>query len=398
MKNVLCALAEPNAHLLRHFFEYGKAHGWQLELCGGEIPPHWSGDGVLTDYLTLPELRRIDRFETTPVISRLLPPGGNIRTVRPDTTLIAAMIVDYFQGKGFTRFAMLAPPASPEEIDGKPRHIQTAVDRALAGRGLTLRLPEFPVTFGPRSDYRERVRKVREFLAATEPPYALILPSPWRLALTYRALAELGLRVPEEVAVLVNTDDWSVTENAIVPTSYIGGEFHELGSKMVELLDRMMSGEPVPETMVYSASAGVVTRSSTDTLAVSDLRLARAVSFLFQNYMNCISIRDAAGVAGVSAGMLIRLFRRQFGTSPLRFLYDIRLNRIRHLLDSSDLTLAEIARQTGYGSDMALSLAFRRETGLSPGAYRNSRRHIRTAIDHSTPDGRRPPRTPEGAN
>ena len=49
---------------------------------------------------------------------------------------------------------------------------------------------------------------------------------------------------------------------------------------------------------------------------------------------------------------------------------------IIHLLDSTDLTLAEIARRCGYGSDMALSLAFRRETGIPPGEYRNSRRHM----------------------
>lgn len=376
MKDVLCALREPNELLLRHIFEYAKAHEWQLELCGETVPPHWTGDGVLTDYLTLPELRRIDRFETTPVVSRVLPPGGNIRTVRPDTTLIATMIADYFEAKGFTRFAMLAPPAYPEEIDGRPRHIQTAMDRVLSARGLTLRLPEFPVMFAPDSDYRERLRKVRGFLAGIERPYALALSSSRLLALTYRALAELGLRVPEEVAVLVNTDNWSITENAIVPTSYIGGEFHELGSKMTGLLDRMMAKEDVPERIVYATSAGVVTRRSTDTLAVADLRLARAVSFLLQNYMNCISIRDAAESAGVSAGMLIRLFRRQFGTSPLRFLQEIRLNRIRNLLDSTNLTLGEIAAQTGYGSDMALSLAFRRETGLAPGQYRDSRRRM----------------------
>ena len=72
--------------------------------------------------------------------------------------------------------------------------------------------------------------------------------------------------------------------------------------------------------------------------------------------------------------------RRQYGElvrpEPSRFLLEIRLNQIRHLLDSTDLTLAEIARRCGYGSDMALSLAFRRETGIPPGEYRNSRRHM----------------------
>ena len=84
----------------------------------------------------------------------------------------------------------------------------------------------------------------------------------------------------------------------------------------------------------------------------------------------------AAGIAGISRGMLIRLFRSHFGKTPGRFLMEIRLNQIRHLLDSTELTLSEIARRCGYGSDMALSLAFRRENGIPPGEFRNSRRHM----------------------
>ncbi|MPM89030.1 HTH-type transcriptional activator RhaS [bioreactor metagenome] len=248
------------------------------------------------------------------------------------------------------------------------------MQQVLAERGAALHLLRTGRLFDFDRDYRERIQELKRFLAGIQRPFALILASSRLLALLYRVLTEMEIRVPEEVAVLANTDDWSVTENAIVPTSYIGGEFQELSSRMLELLDRMMEGERVPEKMVYAVSSGIVSRRSTDTLAVSDLRLARAVSFLLQNYMNCISIRDAAEVAGVSNGMLIRFFRNHFGTSPLRFLNEIRLNRIRHLLDSTDLTLAEIARQTGYGSDMALSLAFRRETGGTPGTYRNSRR------------------------
>ncbi len=375
MKNILCALKEPNEHLLRHIYEFGREHGWQVEVCGAAIPPHWSGDGVLTD-LRLEELTKIDRFEVTPVVSRSLPLGRNVRTVRPDTPLIAAMIADYFLAKGFSRFAMISPEGRAAEIDGKPRSIQTAMRLALAERGITLRFPEFYPNTDTPDYYRGRCRGLGEFFSDIERPFALILSNPRSLALTYRVLSELDFKVPEEVAVLVNTDDQLVTENAIVPTSYIGGEFGELGSKMTELLERMMSGEAVPERMVYAASAGVVTRRSTDTLAVSDLRLARAVSFFLQNYMNFISVEDAAGIAEVSRGMLVRLFQNRFGKSPSRFLLEVRLNQIRHLLDSSDLTLAEIAAQCGYGSDMALSLAFRRETGFSPGAYRNSRRHI----------------------
>ena len=115
-------------------------------------------------------------------------------------------------------------------------------------------------------------------------------------------------------------------------------------------------------------------RRSTDTLAVSDIRLAKAVSFYLQNYMNLVGVEDAARVAGISRVFLARLFQQQFGKTPRRFLQEIRYNQIRHLLDTTDLSLTEIANRTGYGSAMALSLAFKREYGVLPGLYRTSRR------------------------
>ena len=179
----------------------------------------------------------------------------------------------------------------------------------------------------------------------------------------------------KEVSVLCNTDDWNVTENAMVPTSYVSGEFPVLGRKLPELLDRMMAGEKIPEEPIYVTPSLIISRRSTDSLAVTDIRLARAVGFFLQNYMNLIGVEDAARVAGVSRGMLIRLFQQHFGKGPRRFLQEIRMNQIRYLLDGTELPLSEIAHRTGYGSDMALSLAFKRETGMAPGAYRMLRRH-----------------------
>ena len=378
MKNILCALMEPNEELLKRIYEYGRKHDWQIERCGRQVPDRWSGDGIISDYLELPDFAPIERFQSTPAVSRLLPPRGNIRTIRPDTMRIAEMIVDYFMNKGFTRFATAVPRILQEDLDGKPRDVLEAVRRVLESRGLQLRscLWEEELPKADWNDYRKRRKLLQRFFMEIPRPFAFILSSSSVLPIIYRVLHDAGLRVPEEVAVLSNTDDWSVTENAFVPTSYISGEFPELGRKLVELLARMMDGEAVPETPIYATPSSIISRRSTDTLAVADIRLAKAVGFFLQTYMNFISVEDAVRVAGVSRGLLTRLFQRQFGKSPRCFLQEIRMNQIRHLLDGTELPLAEVARQTGYGSDMALSLAFKRETGITPGRYRESRRRM----------------------
>lgn len=373
MKHILCALMQPNEYILKEIYEYGYTHGWLIERCDRNVPLHWEGAGILSDYLEMTDFAPIRNFEKIPTVSRLLPPRGNIRTIRPDTTKIAENIVNYFVDRGFTRFATPISKIFPEDIDGKPRDLLTALKRALEARGFLL---ECCFMEEKRLDYPGRMEKLRSFFAGMKKPFALILSSRIFLPMCYRVLHEMNLQVPEEVAVLSNADDWDVTEKSFISTTYISGEFFELGRMMVELLERMMAGEEIPEKPIWVTPSAIVSRASTDTFAVSDLRLARAGSFFLQNYGNVISVEDAARVAGISPSQLSRLFQHYFGKTPIRFLQEIRFNHIRKLLDTTSLPLNEIARQSGYGSGMALSLAFKRETGMTPGAYRQTRRHL----------------------
>ena len=113
------------------------------------------------------------------------------------------------------------------------------------------------------------VKLLRRFFSEIPRPFALILSASTVLPIIYRTLEELGLRVPEEVSVLCNTDDWNVTENAMVPTSYVSGEFPVLGRKLPELLDRMMAGEKIPEEPIYVTPSSIISRRSSIPRSVS---------------------------------------------------------------------------------------------------------------------------------
>lgn len=172
-----------------------------------------------------------------------------------------------FHEQGFTRFATAVPRILQEDLDGKPRDVLEAVRRVLESRGLLLRccLWEEELPKADWNDYRKRRKLLQRFFLEIPRPFAFILSSSSVLPILYRVLHDAGLRVPEEVAVLSNTDDWSVTENAFVPTSYISGEFPELGHKLVELLARMMDGEAVrrrrsTQRLLQSSRAAAPTR------------------------------------------------------------------------------------------------------------------------------------------
>jgi len=82
------------------------------------------------------------------------------------------------------------------------------------------------------------------------------------------------------------------------------------------------------------------------------------------------SVESLAEVAMQSRSAFSERFRELMGEAPMSYVRRWRLYRVRTLLRSTDLSLDEIAKRTGYGSAAALSVAFVREQGLSPGQYR----------------------------
>lgn len=73
---------------------------------------------------------------------------------------------------------------------------------------------------------------------------------------------------------------------------------------------------------------------------------------------------------GVPHDRLRRVFRRQRGQSLLAWLTEVRARRAHELLLNSSLTLAEVARQCGYGNARYLARIYRRLYGIAPGATR----------------------------
>ncbi|WP_225803159.1 AraC family transcriptional regulator [Streptomyces sp. NK15101] len=77
-----------------------------------------------------------------------------------------------------------------------------------------------------------------------------------------------------------------------------------------------------------------------------------------------------AAAAGVSRPTLARRFTALVGRPPMAYLAWWRLTRAAALLRDTGDPLAAVARRVGYGSPYALSHAFRREFGMTPGQYR----------------------------
>ena len=91
---------------------------------------------------------------------------------------------------------------------------------------------------------------------------------------------------------------------------------------------------------------------------------------ILQQAAQPIDFAALARSLGVSYTTFRRSFKQQTGVAPARFQNTIRLNRARHLLASTELSVSEIADQTGFDTVFYFSRAFKKKTGATPKAYR----------------------------
>jgi AraC-like DNA-binding protein len=78
-------------------------------------------------------------------------------------------------------------------------------------------------------------------------------------------------------------------------------------------------------------------------------------------------LTDLARQVGVSDRTLLRGFRQLFGMAPMQYLIQQRMEQARYLLLEGNCTVAEAARQVGYGNLGHFAAAFRRQFGVNPG-------------------------------
>ena len=109
--------------------------------------------------------------------------------------------------------------------------------------------------------------------------------------------------------------------------------------------------------------------------------LLRVMDHVEANLHRPLPLRELAACAGLGVSRFSELFRRSVGASPGQHVRTLRLRRAELLLAYSELSVKQVARQLGFGSEALFSRAFKRHAGVSPSRFRivrNAKRIGRT--------------------
>ncbi len=98
-------------------------------------------------------------------------------------------------------------------------------------------------------------------------------------------------------------------------------------------------------------------------------KIAPAVDFLETHFDKGVSVQALADLCGLSASHFRRLFLQKTGVSPIKYKNAVLIKRASALLKSDDVTIGEVAETLNFGSIYAFSRAFKKEMGISPKKY-----------------------------
>lgn len=100
-----------------------------------------------------------------------------------------------------------------------------------------------------------------------------------------------------------------------------------------------------------------------------DTYVEYAITFITNNYDH-IKINDIASYVGITRSYLAAIFKKKMNVTPQEYLVNFRLKKAAELLESTNMSVQDIASQIGYKDPLTFSKMFKQIYGLSPRNYR----------------------------
>jgi len=348
---------------------FANRHGpWHLHVePEGErrlLPHGWQGDGVIAR-LSTPAVARAVLGLGVPVVNVsgifLEGPAAKLPRVCNDRGASGSMAARHLIDRGFRNFGYVGLPTLAY-VREHQEAFAAALDRAgfachahALGRGL---------------EKTGRPSRLIAWLEGLPKPAGILTWSNVQGRAVIDACRRAEILVPEDVAVLSGDDDQLLCESCFPQLSAIAVAAERIGEQAAELLQLLIERRPLPPTPILVPPIGIITRQSTDTLAVDNPDLVRAIGYIREHATRNIHVEDVLAAVPLSRRSLERIFQDSLGRSPAQEIRRVRIERAKQLLATTDLPIPKVATASGFGTGEYLATIFRQATGMTPLKYR----------------------------
>lgn len=372
-RTVLLALTDTHHGFLKGAARYAREHRWHIVadmIYTAKIPVGWQGDGILSFIGYRDDLAEFILSSGLPTVEiSMVRNEINLPRVEGDSEMIGRLAADHFLERGYRHYAW-APMI--DDVINAERY------RGFANR---LAREDFTCHLLPAADTRHGDPAMRDWAARRKilkvelkrlpKPLAVFCYNDCVAADIIDACEDAGLLVPEAVGVMGVDNDTILCESVRVPLSSVCHDLEGMAYQAAAMLDRLMSGKKAPKDVLRVPPTGVVTRRSTDMVAVDNLQVARALRFIGDNFTNpLLGVNDVVSATGISRRALEKAFRQELRRSPNEEILRVRMNAVKRLLDTTTLKAVKISAMSGFSRTNHFFRTFRKFFGTSPKVYR----------------------------
>jgi LacI family transcriptional regulator len=373
-KRVLVALGWYDYRLHRGIEKFAQEHHWHLSSNFARekvIPWGWEGDGILAWLGAGDDLAEFVKATAKPTVDfSFRRPHLPFVRVLEDHAHAAQLAAEHFLSRGFTHFMFYSDEDNWSYLE-RGEGFAAALRRA--GRDCQWvrwnRAPEHDTG-------REQWTRKRSWLAARlkQAPKALaVFAANDQHALEVLEACEMArLAVPEQVAI-VGAENYLLAPDVMgTPISSVDTNLETLGYTGAALLENLMNGKKPPARIIRVPAVGVITRKSSDLLAVKHKGVANSMRFIWEHFHEPIRVKDLLNVAGMSRRGLHKAFMENIGRTPGQELQRMRMEKAKRLLADSDHKIEVLASMCGYQSANTFSVAFKNAAGMTLSHYRKT--------------------------
>lgn len=333
----------------------------------GDRPPtwleRWDGDGIIARVENEKIARALEAMRLPVVNLSFAPLIADAPTFTTDNEAIADMAAVHFLERGFHHFAYCGRDEFPWSTD---RGNAFAKRLAAAGK----RCATFSRAARVTTDSDAELENIADWLRTLPKPVAVLACYDFRGQQVLDACRRAGFSVPDEIAVLGVDNDELLCALSPPPLSSVILNPRRSGWLAAEALESLMLGQTVEAVVTHVPPLGVATRQSTDTMAVDDLQVAKAVRYIREHACNGIDVSDVLRACPMSRRALEQRMKSIIARTPHEEILRVQIARAKQLLSGTSLALPEVAEKCGFRHAEYLSVAFKREAGLPPSEYR----------------------------
>ncbi len=325
----------------------------------------WQGDGIIAR-VDSPQIAAALKRSKLPVVDVSADqPKSTFPRVSIDNAAVTRLAVGHLQDKGLRSIAFIGERRFvwSRQREEEFRRLMT---QAGEPRKIYQETAAHPESAGSDSELRGIVR----WLQSLPRPVGIFACYDNRALQVLEACQLCGFSVPDEVAVIGVDDDEVLCYLCHPPLTSVLPNARLTGYEAAAILSRMMHGDRFVSETRYIEPIRVVERQSTDSAAVQDPKIAAALRFMNEHACEGIDVSDVLQAVPVSRTLFDRRFKELLGHSPHQHILNKRIERAKHLLFDGDLAITVIAELAGFLNASYLSTVFRRETGMTPYAYR----------------------------